>query len=99
MVAKDASATIAASPSASRRGAAGFTGTASSLLAPELREPLVQHRILLPRVEVEVPPLVLVDREAFGLHGVAQRVAQPALLARAAGVPGVGAVAELVVAR
>src|SRR5580765_5385893 len=72
-------------------------GTASSL-ASELREPLVQHRILLPRPEVEVPPLVLVDGEAFGLHRMAERVAQPALLARAAEIPGVGAVAELVVA-
>src|SRR5574341_468465 len=55
----------------------------------ERLQPLVQDRVLLPILEVEMPPLVRVHGEALRFHRLAQLLAVPALEARAAGVVGI----------
>ncbi len=53
---------------------------------------------MFPSLKIEVPPFDVVDREPFRLHGVAQEVALPALAGGPAGIVGVRAGRELVVA-
>src|ERR1043165_8721504 len=60
--------------------------TASSLRLAYLVEAEGEDRVLPPVLVVVVPPLGLVDGEAFGLHRGAQKVAQASLLGGAARV-------------
>src|SRR5579859_1758441 len=57
----------------------------------------VEDRVLRPILEIEVPPLKLVDREAFGLHSAAQQFAMPAGERRAAGIIRIGTLGHLIV--
>src|SRR5215213_9524803 len=62
-----------------------------------LFEAEVEDGVEPPVFVVVVPPLFLVDGEAFGLHRGAEQVAQPPLLGRAARVADVRALRHLVV--
>src|SRR5689334_21431960 len=57
----------------------------------------VENGIVAPVRVVEMPPFVIVDGEAFGLHGAAKKIATPALEGSAAGIVGVGARRHFVV--
>src|SRR3989442_8937504 len=64
---------------------------------PELRKIDVQDGVLLPLVEIEVPPLMLVNREAFPFHGGTKVVSKAARLAGPPLVAGARALAEFIV--
>src|SRR4051794_7685558 len=63
----------------------------------EFLEGRVEDRVAGPVLEVEVPPLDLVDREPLAFHRPPQEVTPPALGGRAAGVVGARPGGELVV--
>jgi hypothetical protein len=63
-----------------------------------LLEGLIDDRILFPVAIIEVPPLVLVDRESLGFHGRTQDLAVPPLERRSPRIPRIRSCGKLVVA-
>jgi len=56
------------------------------LLADHLFERHVSDPVLLPVLEIEVPPFVFVNRESFSFHGAAEQLTVPTLAGRSARV-------------
>src|SRR5580704_9200978 len=66
-------------------------GVGESLAGMQIFKLDVQDRIFVPVFVIEVPPLVLVNGEAFRFHGAAKQIAVPALERSAARIVGKGA--------
>src|SRR5580704_913894 len=66
-------------------------GARESLAGMQIFKLDVQNWIFAPVFVVEMPPFVLVDDKALGLHGTAEKIAMPALQRGAAGIIGKGA--------
>src|ERR1700759_1727851 len=84
-------------PVAAKKCSTNFVDSARSIFLRALRaflylvEAEVENRVLPPGLVVVVPPLGLVDCEAFGLHRGAQGVAEAALFGSPARVRDVRA--------
>src|SRR5260370_15497336 len=63
----------------------------------KLFEGHIQDRIFPPILVIKMPPLGLVYRKAFRLHGAAKQIAVPSLERRASGIIGEGARRHFVV--
>ena len=74
----------------------GYTDDTDQSRGSNLIEADVQDWILLPVVEVEVPPLGFVNLKALGFHRSAQQIAMPSLQRSAAGIIRIRAVGCLV---
>src|SRR5271157_4023897 len=81
----------------SRKGPPSLSSSGYRLNA-QILEGHIQNRVLLPIPKIEMPPFVLIDREAFRFHCLAEQVSVPALKRSASGKRGEGSGRHFIVA-